>query len=203
MKKGILGLLLVILILAVILGIKILVPKENKTYTAEELKAKILSAFDYTNYTYEYTQDGEKTIKMVRDNIIVTENDKNLSWIDGEANTLISIDKEDKKYANIDLNSATKEFVYKKDFLDMPSLLEIYGDDIYYIDTENYKGKNCLRIQAGEDKATYLVDEETGFILKYESGDGGSIAEFDIKLNNVTEEDVKMPDLSGYTRAGS
>lgn len=203
MKKGILILLLVILILVIILGIKILAPKENKTYTAAELKTKILSAFDYTNYTYEYVQDGEKTVKKVKGNIIVTENDKNYTWIDGEENTLISINKEDKKYASIDLNSTTKELMYKKDFLDMPELLDIYGNKIYYIDTENYKGKSCLRIQAGEDKATYLVDEETGFILKYEPGDGGSVAEFDIELNNVTEEDVKMPDLSGYTRAGS
>ena len=202
MKKGFLIFLLFILVLAVILGIKILAPKENKTYTAEEIKNKILSAFNYTNYTYEYTQDGEKTVKRVRGNIIVTEDDKNMSWIDGDANTLISIDKEKKKYATMTLNSTTKEFMYKKDFLDIPSLLDIYGDDLYYIDTESYKGRDCLRIQAGNDGAIYLVDEETDFILKYEP-EIGSIAEFNIEINNVKEEDVKMPDLSEYTRAGS
>lgn len=202
MKKGLLIFLLFILVLAVILGIKILAQKENKTYTAEEIKNKILSAFNYTNYTYEYIQDGEKTVKRVRGNIIVTEDDKNMSWIDGNANTLISIDKEKKKYATMTLNSTTKEFMYKKDFLDMPSLLDIYGDDLYYIDTESYKGRDCLRIQAGNDGAIYLVDEETGFILKYEP-EIGSIAEFNIEINNVKEEDVKMPDLSEYTRAGS
>ena len=202
MKKELLVFLLIILVLIIILGIKILVPKDTKTYTGEEIKNKILSAFDYTNYTYEYIQHGEKTIKKVRGSIIVTENDKNISWVDGNSNTAVSIDKEKKQYVTFSLNDTTKELVYKKDFLDMQSLMDIYGNDFYYISNENYRGRNCLRVQPDKEETIYLVDEETGFILKYEPEEG-NIAEFNIEINNVKEEDVKMPDLSEYTRAGS
>ena len=71
MKKGILGLVTIILVLALILGMKI-ITSDNKSYTPEAIRKKILSAYDYTNYTYEYIQDGEKTTKKVRGNIIVT-----------------------------------------------------------------------------------------------------------------------------------
>ena len=74
MKKGIWALIAIILVLALILGIKI-IKTDKKDYTPEEIKKKILSAYDCTNYTYEYIQNGQKTTKKVRGNIIVTEND--------------------------------------------------------------------------------------------------------------------------------
>ena len=62
MKKGIWALIAIILVLALILGIKI-IKTEKKDYTPEKIKKKILSAYDYTNYTYEYIQNGQKDNK--------------------------------------------------------------------------------------------------------------------------------------------
>ena len=36
-------------------------------------------------------------------------------------------------------------------------------------------------------------------MLKYEPSDE-TVAEFNIEINNVTEDDVKLPDLSKYER---
>lgn len=197
MKKGILGLVTIILVLALILGMKI-ITSDNKSYTPEAIRKKILSAYDYTNYTYEYIQDGEKTTKKVRGNIIVTENDKTYSWIDGDAMSMVTIDKEKNTYLMTSLNSTTKDLLYKKDFMDIKSLLNSYGNDLIYLGDESFNGRNCLRIRAGED-TEYLIDEKTGFVLKYEANDE-TLAEFNIEINNVTEEDVKIPDLSKYER---
>lgn len=197
MKKGILVLVAIILVLALILGIKI-ITSDNKSYTPEAIKKKILSAYDYTNYTYEYMQDGEKTTKKVRGNIIVTENDKTYSWVDGDAMSMVTIDKEKNTYLMTSLNSSTKDLLYKKDFMDIKSLLNSYGNDLIYLGDESFNGRNCLRIRAGED-TEYLIEEETGFVLKYEANDG-TLAEFNIEINNVTENDVKLPDLSKYER---
>ena len=197
MKKGILVLVAIILVLALILGIKI-ITSDNKSYTPEAIKKKILSAYDYTNYTYEYMQDGEKTTKKVRGNIIVTENDKTYSWVDGDAMSMVTIDKEKNTYLMTSLNSSTKDLLYKKDFMDIKSLLNSYGNDLIYPGDESFNGRNCLRIRAGED-TEYLIEEETGFVLKYEANDG-TLAEFNIEINNVTENDVKLPDLSKYER---
>lgn len=197
MKKGILVLVAIILVLALILGIKI-ITSDNKSYTPEAIKKKILSAYDYTNYTYEYMQDGEKTTKKVRGNIIVTENDKTYSWVDGDAMSMVTIDKEKNTYLMTSLNSSTKDLLYKKDFMDIKSLLNSYGNNLIYLADESFNGRNCLRIRAGED-TEYLIEEETGFVLKYEANDG-TLAEFNIEINNVTENDVKLPDLSKYER---
>lgn len=197
MKKGIWALIAIILVLALILGIKI-IKTEKKDYTPEKIKKKILSAYDCTNYTYEYIQDGEKTTKKVRGNIIVTENDKTYSWVDGDAMSMVTIDKEKNTYLMTSLNSSTKDLLYKKDFMDIKSLLNSYGNDLIYLGDESFNGRNCLRIRAGED-TEYLIEEETGFVLKYEANDG-TLAEFNIEINNVTENDVKLPDLSKYER---
>ncbi len=197
MKKGILGLVTIILVLALILGMKI-ITSDNKSYTPEAIRKKILSAYDYTNYTYEYIQDGEKTTKKVRGNIIVTENDKTYSWIDGDAMSMLTIDKEKNTYLMTSLNSTTKDLLYKKDFIGIKASINSYGNNLIYLGDESFNGRNCLRIRAGED-TEYLIDEETGFVLKYEASDG-TLAEFNIEINNVTEEDVKIPDLSKYER---
>ena len=197
MKKGILGLVTIILVLALILGMKI-ITSDNKSYTPEAIRKKILSAYDYTNYTYEYIQDGEKTTKKVRGNIIVTENDKTYSWIDGDAMSMLTIDKEKNTYLMTSLNSTTKDLLYKKDFIGIKASINSYGNNLIYLGDESFNGRNCLRIRAGED-TEYLIDEETGFVLKYEASDG-TLAEFNIEINNVTENDVKLPDLSKYER---
>ncbi len=198
MKRGILVIIAIILVLTLILGIKIITTNGNKNYTLSEIRIKILSAYEYTNYTYEYIQNGEKTTKWVRGNIIVTENDETYSWIDEDAMSMITIDKTENTFLMTNLNSSTKDLLFKKDFLDMKSILNRYGDNLVYLRNETYNGKNCLRIRAGED-AQYLIDEETGFVLKYEEADG-ALAEFNIEINNVTEKDVKLPDLSKYER---
>lgn len=198
MKRGILVIIAIILVLTLILGIKIITTNGNKNYTLSEIRIKILSAYEYTNYTYEYIQNGEKTTKWVRGNIIVTENDETYSWIDEDAMSMITIDKTENTFLMTNLNSSTKDLLFKKDFLDMKSILNRYGDNLVYLRNETYNGKNCLRIRAGED-AQYLIDEETGFVLKYEEVDG-ALAEFNIEINNVTENDVKLPDLSKYER---
>ena len=198
MKRGILVIIAIILVLTLILGIKIITTNGNKNYTLSEIRIKILSAYEYTNYTYEYIQNGEKTTKWVRGNIIVTENDETYSWIDEDAMSMITIDKTENTFLMTNLNSSTKVLLFKKDFLDMKSILNRYGDNLVYLRNETYNGKNCLRIRAGED-AQYLIDEETGFVLKYEEVDG-ALAEFNIEINNVTEKDVKLPDLSKYER---
>ena len=80
----------------------------------------------------------------------------------------------------------------------LQALLNRYGNNLVYLSDETYNGRNCLRIRAGEDEQ-YLIDEETGFVLEYETA-YGTLEEFNIEINNVTEEDVKIPDLSEYER---
>lgn len=197
MKKGIWALIAIILVLALILGIKI-IKTEKKDYTPEKIKKMILSAYDYTNYTYEYILNGQKTTKKVRGNIIVTEDDNTYSWIDGDTMSMVTIDKEKNTYLMTSLNSTTKDLLYKKDFIDIKSVLNKYGNDLIYLGNESFNGRNCLRIRVGED-AQYLIDEETGFVLEYENVDG-TLKEFNIEINNVTEDDVKLPDLSKYEK---
>ena len=71
----------------------------------------------------------------------------------------VTIDKEKNTYLMTKLNASTKDLLYKKDFIDIKSLLNKYGNDLIYLGDENYKGRNCLKIRAGEN-TEYLIDEE-------------------------------------------
>lgn len=75
----------------------------------------------------------------------------------------------------------------------MQDNLKDYGDYLYHIKNEKYKGKECLVVQAGESRnETYWVDAQMGFILKYEATDGTK-SEFSFEIDNVTDDEVKAP----------
>lgn len=61
------------------------------------------------------------------------------------------------------------------------------------IESTKLQGVNCYKITDG---ATYYIDKETGNLLRFHDGvDLNFYYEFD----KVTDEDVKMPELNGYT----
>lgn len=200
MKKIVIVLLIIIVILAIILGIKIL-NKDNNNYnyiSSEELKIILLSALDNNNYTYTIIEDGERRVKKVKDNIIVTKSDNIISWANNDTKEVIAID-EDKKIAVITYEKTDKTLI-RKDFLDIETLInDYYKDNLFYIKNEKFKGKECIVIDVGEDKSErYWIDKESGFIIKYVSNTGGDEILFEIELNNVKDSDIERPSLEKY-----
>lgn len=194
-------LIILILILSTILGLKIYNSKNNsnshfKALSAKEIREKMLSALEYNNFTYYYTEDGETKYKKVKDNIIVAHEPTSGTFCWADTNTLVAIggNSNENKYIQVPSTSSDSAY-FNKDFIDIDSLLPIYGDNLYHIKNEKYSEHECLVIKAGQNMSeTFWVDNQTGFILKYESTDGTLIT-FKFELNNVTNKDVEKPKL--------
>ena len=63
-----------------------------------------------------------------------------------------------------------------------------------HISTKNYEGKECYRIKI--DNQEELIEKDTGLLLKVTTEDDERILKY--SFDNVTDEDVKMPDISEY-----
>lgn len=194
-SKPIIFLVIVVLILAVILIIKMQMPNPNDNFqrlTPEEVREKILAGLNYNNYTITYEVDGTTRIKKVKDNIIVAMEPSTgiYSWNDSRRRISVAGNTVTDTYVRVPVPD---EASFSKHFLLMEENLKDYGDYLYHIKNEKYKGKECLVIKAGEDKGeTYWVDAEMGFILKYEAIDGTK-GEFSFEIDNVTDKDIEAP----------
>lgn len=67
-----------------------------------------------------------------------------------------------------------------------------------FIWTKEYNGKDCYDVKVGEQEE--IIEKETGLLLstKFEDNERKLSYSFD----TVTDEDVKMPDISQYTLQG-
>ena len=67
-----------------------------------------------------------------------------------------------------------------------------------FIWTKEYDGKDCYDVKVGEQEE--IIEKETGLLLstKFEDNERKLSYSFD----TVTDEDVKMPDISQYTLQG-
>ena len=199
-KRTIIAFITVILILLVILGARILNSNSGsninaKRFSAAEIKEKMLQGLTYNNYTISYKIDDSIRMKKIKDNIIVVMEPSTgiYGWNDSDSKIAIAGNTITQKYYQIPV---VHESLFHKHYLFIEESLEDYGDNLYYVKNEMYNDINCIVIEAGENRdETYWVDEEKGFVLKYEASDGTKW-EFTVELNNVTDEDVKKPSLS-------
>ena len=63
-----------------------------------------------------------------------------------------------------------------------------------YIRTKEYEGKKCYSIKI--DNQEELIEKDTGLLLNVKTEEDERILKY--SFDNVTDEDVKMPDVSEY-----
>lgn len=66
----------------------------------------------------------------------------------------------------------------------------------YKLSSEEYNNENYMTLELGRYK--YYIDKED-FIIKYKK-DGNEFYRYEIEKNIVTDEEVAIPNLSGYTK---
>lgn len=226
--KAIKILIVIIIVLAIILGIKILRPKKsetNKVLTIEEVKEIVAKSENIKNYTYKSNYNGEEILRKHNNNKECFELNGNKNYIDYEKNESIVIMANSKK-ALIMENTTIKEHI--KNFNESFYFTAENSEEYKYIGEEEFKGKKCIVIELSHKyeeiegldwyfnnseknninekykdemiKNKIWIAKEEGVILKIVSslGDEETVQEFDIEINCVSEEEVKVPDLSGY-----
>ena len=120
---------------------------------------------------------------------------------------MLQIDEKQKiVYQYKEYNSALDEFETM-----ICSVAKLLESDEYQYEFKNYEtvnGIKCVSFSLSNDSIVFDIwlDKSTGMIVKmicHFIGDGSNSIDttlnYRYQLNNVTDEDVKKPDLTGYT----
>lgn len=205
-------LLFIILILLVIFGIKISGIKifnNNEKITIEELKEIASKAKNITNYSCEYSIGFDKKIKFKDNKEIQISNSKDeeyMVWIDYEKDEQILINDE----KSIAIISEKSDYSSENIFKNLESILNKSKIEEYeYRGKKEFNGYNCIIAkfinidpEGKKMEAEIWVDEKSGFIMKeiLKQEDEEIEIEYNVKFNCVTDEDVKEPGLSNYSK---
>lgn len=191
--------------------------KPQSNYTKEEIIALVKDTNNKNNYEVEYTigynykrKYFNMKEKMVSDELILYyDYNKNTKTMVNEEKkmAIILATDEEANYMPADvlvaIESPKSRIVYEEMILDRNAIVLEYEDTVksnsFYFSSFNSNTSN-------DDKKEYeysmkvWIDEETGLLLKLliEVDNKKLELTYDLKTNSVTEEDVELPDLSGY-----
>lgn len=222
-EKGITMIMVIIIISVIICIISWAISNNAKANHMNRLDELTAKACLVTNF--EVTK-GNLIIKT-KDNLqkkFLKNNNKMLIYYDKEKNEKLEIMPEEKIIVDIDtikqfdmknaidytLASSTRKNKYKykgiekyngKEFYVVKYNKEIF-DELVEATTWIDKAENSSNVD--KIKAYGYIDMDTGFVVKdvmYFEGEK-SITEWDIKIDCVTDKDVKRPDLTGYKKLG-
>ncbi len=221
MKKLLIIFLIVLAIIAIGLTVReVMIHSDGKLdksnpMTREEIVALLDKGATYNNYYYcpSNDEDTYKTEYYIKDNIMVRYvNSKMYDWYDYNNFECISLwGKEGTVVISDDLPE-NKDNQYGFDYSTMTKP-ELYNNEYEYLGEKEENGRKIIIIKLttadgllrGVDK--YYIDKETGLILgRFNSSKllfitinyfGGSNSR-NVKMNIVTDGDVKRPDLTGY-----
>lgn len=144
----------------------------------------------------EESKDGEKTY---------------CQWEDFSNGKKYNIDLERKDFTENVLTKTNKNYL-----VNLPRLiLNIYKDNqfkmkyflkIKYIIPIKYNNQKCYKIVTNQE--TIIVDRTTGLpihsVVKFTNSNQDSKYEteisYEFKVNEVTDEEIELPDLTGYTK---
>ena len=214
-KTIILAVPTLIIFVVVVIGICIIFYNRNfKKMTKEDVKTLAQKVATINNISCEVlTESSEVEIAgtisdyKLCNNKLVSNVDNFKMYDDKNEKTLLQIDEKQKiVYQYKEYNSALDEFETM-----ICSVAKLLESDEYQYEFKNYEtvnGIKCVSFSLSNDSIVFDIwlDKSTGMIVKmicHYIGDGSNSIDttlnYRYQLNNVTDEDVKKPDLTGYT----
>ena len=223
--KEISVLLIIVVILVGILGFKIYTSQDNqmsigenkatteiskddnKEYSREEIIKLMESGENYNNYYYKSYLGDDYTIRKFKDNKLyiesIDEENKQIVYQDFSNNEYVGISKE-KNTAIVSTLDSTK--IIALDKLYYKQLMEIVKNTKYsykFLGTENHNTLECVVISIRDiQDSNYKIwiHKESGLVARYLLTNklGEDDINFELKLDCVTDKDVKKPNLDGY-----
>ena len=171
MKKFIILIIAIILIFAIILGMKIINNKHENKYKYSRLDVinLIKTGKDYDNYYCEYNNLGEKTIRKLNKNkLVVIGNDMTI-YADFDTNKQTIIQNTGNLAIVSNLDSSSLEKINKIYFQECIDILNDYDKYKYeFIKKEKIKEFECIRINLTSETLEYgiWIDISSGLVTK-------------------------------------
>jgi len=204
-KKKIIKIILIIL--AVIIALVLIHTTRN--FCILTSIANTQAKFEnYTNYSFTISTQQENSsaeiAKYFKDNIIKQYYTVNgttfmVLWANINTNEYIALNEEDKS-ANISPlnNKSTIHELVRSVFATGDNIANrLYLSLVSFISIEELNGQKCYLINQS-NKAKYYINKENKVEMRRVFGD--YVMNFkNIRLNDLTDNDVAKPDLTGYT----
>lgn len=214
-------LIILLIVLIIILGIsmirEIMINSEGKLdksspMNREEVISLLEKGKTYTNYYYcPNVFDTElKTEYYIKDNIIVCYVDGALkSWTDLNNKETMHIWDMGKEKLVATISSNINEGKYSQAGFDYSLVADTENYDFEYLGEKERNGRNTIVVSVsykGTNSDTkFYIDKETGLVVdRKDITKAGFISVYigdcdrNVKLDVVTDEDVKRPDLAEY-----
>lgn len=214
-KTFILAVPTLIIFVVVVVGICIIFYNRNfKEMTKDDVKTLAQKVATINNISCEVlTESSEAEVtgtisdyKLCNEKL-VSNVDNFKMYDDKNEKLLLQIDDKQKVvYQYKEYNSAIDEF--ETMICSVAKLLETDEYQYEFKDYETVNGIKCVSFSLSNDNIVFDIwlDKASGMIVKmvcHYIGDGTNSIDttlnYRYQLNNVTEEDVKKPDLTGYT----
>lgn len=203
---------IIIIIVIIVGGILVFYNRNPKDVTREQAKniAKKVMTIDNISCEIVVTlnnRDDNKSIVdyKMKDGKFISNNGNYTTYEDEE--TKIQIDNNEKTaYKYSDFKSEITNF--KELLYTAEKLLESDEYDYNFLRYETMNGTKTIVFNSSNSNTTFdvWIDKSTGMIVKmechyHENGEENidTTMYYRYQLNNVKDEDVKMPDLNGYS----
>ena len=188
-KKIIIILIFVLIICFSVLGIKAIIKNKYR---------KLLEKSNVHNYEVIQLVDGnQEQVSYIRDNVLVVNDGENIIWLNKKENK------------SIVLNTLRKTaFITKEENVKISGLNDSYINE--YFDNSDYRFKylgkennHYLLEFTNKDTAITTVlylNMETNIIDKQiiKNAVAETVIEYKVKINSVSTEEIKEPDLTDY-----
>lgn len=207
LEKNFLIVIIVIIILAIVAGM-VMVLSQNNTHSYSNIERIAKQNLKYNNYMLTITGDiySENSTKI--DKKVTRKGDiRKEEYIQRDGNKEIRWQTNDKIIVESSKMIIDSGFI--KNDLDILSQYIENKDKYDYLKNEKYNDIECIVVQftRQDSKAILWIDEEKGLVLREQhyNKDGNIDYEYfyDIELNTVSDEQVKLPNIDDYTYAES
>lgn len=205
MKKHI-KIFLAILLICLVGVVNILIIKNNRKLSIEEVKLLLDKGKDINNVYFEHTvietNSKEYTMKKYwKDNIFVFEIEDTYQWINFDTNEWIYIDNTNDNITSNDTKNCNKFNDYSYYFKDLIEKEYEYK----YIKTDDIGNIKCHVVEIKKEnvgKVKFWINCENGVVEKFEEynsiGELTSTNIYKYTYNIVTDENIMRPDFSKY-----
>ena len=203
MKKFTIIMLIIIIGLGTILIVK---TKSSKELTRESVIQLLEKGETCNNYYCEKTTNyyDVNTIRKIKGNKMLITAEGITEYINYDTKEVLVISEKSKTAMKTTIDSnklMLPDKIYYSSYLEF---IKNNENAYKYLGTEKIDEFNCIKIEIEikKEKYNFWIDQETGLLIKLKSESEEtktSVEEnYKIKLNCVTDEDLKVPDLSGY-----
>ena len=193
MKKLLKILILIILIIGLIYLGYIIIQKIQ-----ESKFKKILQENDSNNYELIEVVNGEETEVFVRDKILFIKNGNTKTWVNELEEKRLAFDDEYKTVI-VDSNDDSLK-VNSLNYTYINNFFENSNQVFKYLGEENEFYKLQFK-EKGSGKITILyLNKQNNIVEKLiqNAGNFEFVTEFKVKKNEVSKDEIELPDLDGY-----